>query len=220
MRTTTLSRLALAAMILPAAAATTTRAAAQSAETVRLTVRPESKLSVEGTSNLHAWTCTTKSVDATIDVNAAYATKPLTVVPNLLQKVDVRVPVKTLKCGHGKMDENLYKALKADAEQTISYILGSFTVSTGAQAGEAAVTAPGKLTIAGAERDVTLNLTADRQADGTVKVQGSVPLLMTDFGIKPPTAMLGALKTGNRVVVKFDLLVGPQAAVAATGAAR
>jgi hypothetical protein len=27
----------------------------------------------------------------------------------------VKVPVKSLKCGHGGMDNNLYKALNADA---------------------------------------------------------------------------------------------------------
>ena len=32
-----------------------------------------------------------------------------------------------------------------------------------------------------------------------------VPLLMSDYGIKPPTMMLGTMRTKNEVLVKFDL---------------
>jgi hypothetical protein len=39
---------------------------------------------------------------------------------------------------------------------------------------------------------------------------------MTDFGVKPPTALLGTLKTDNKVVVKFELVVGPETIIAAT----
>jgi hypothetical protein len=43
------------------------------------------------------------------------------------------------------------------------------------------------------------------QADGSIAVRGSVPLFMSDFGIEPPTAMLGMLKTADQVTVKFEL---------------
>jgi Cu/Ag efflux protein CusF len=33
---------------------------------------------------------------------------------------------------------------------------------------------------------------------------------MTAFAVKPPTAMLGTIRCGDEVKVKFDLTVGPK----------
>ena len=49
-----------------------------------------------------------------------------------------------------------------------------------------------------------------RLPDGQFRLTGSLPLLMTDFGIDPPKAMPGTLKTGDRVVVHFDVVVAPR----------
>jgi hypothetical protein len=51
---------------------------------------------------------------------------------------------------------------------------------------------------------------AIRQADGSIKATGTVPVKMTAFQMKPPTAMLGAIRCGDEVKVKFDLVVGPK----------
>jgi hypothetical protein len=54
---------------------------------------------------------------------------------------------------------------------------------------------------------VTLNLKAQR-SDRTLTVTGEVELLMTDFGITPPKAMLGMLKTDPKVTVTFETVLG------------
>ena len=41
----------------------------------------------------------------------------------------------------------------------------------------------------------------------TITVIGDVPLLMTDYGIKPPTAMLGMLKTDPKITVTFEVVL-------------
>ena len=33
---------------------------------------------------------------------------------------------------------------------------------------------------------------------------------MTDFGIKPRVFMLGTLKTGNKIVISFELVASPR----------
>ena len=45
----------------------------------------------------------------------------------------------------------------------------------------------------------------------------SVPLLMTQFGVKPPTMMMGSLRTADQVIVHFDLVMGGDAAATAKG---
>ena len=69
----------------------------------------------------------------------------------------------------------------------------------------------GTLTIAGKENSLSMDVTATRMPDGTVKATGVVPIKMTDYGVKPPTAIFGRLKTGDEVKVNFELTVGAKA---------
>lgn len=193
-----------------------TIAGSASAQSIRLAVAPDSKLWVEGGSNLHGWSCKASSIDAMIDVDEAFLKSAS---PTQLKKVQVKVPVRNLKCGHGGMDNNLYKALKADDSPDISYILGTFDVVPGAN-DVFTVKSVGTLKIAGTEKSVNMDVTATKLADGSVRADGELPLLMTDFGVKPPTAMFGTLRTDNKVTVKFSLLVGPQVLTAAAGGGR
>jgi polyisoprenoid-binding protein YceI len=193
----------------------TAAAAAGAQGTVRLVVAPESKLWLEGGSNVHDWSCKAQTVDVAIDVAAEYVTKKdLADVSKLLKTVQVKVPVASIKCGKDGMDKNLYKALKQESAPTITYVMSRFDVVAGDTKDAFTVKAQGKLTVAGVEKPVTMDVKAIRLANGSVKATGTLPMLMTDFGIKPPTAMLGAMKTKNELSVKFDLVVGSQAVVA------
>jgi hypothetical protein len=55
-----------------------------------------------------------------------------------------------------------------------------------------------------------MKVNASRLSEGKVTAEGEQTLLMTDFGIKPPSFMLGTLKVGNEVKVKFNLKAGPE----------
>jgi hypothetical protein len=62
------------------------------------------------------------------------------------------------------------------------------------------------LKIAGVEREVAFDLKTQRK-EGSLVVRGEVPLLMTDYGITPPKAMLGMLKTDPKVTVTFETVL-------------
>ncbi len=198
-----------AAALLGALAAT---AAGQA--TTRVSVAPDSKLWIEGTSNLHGWSCAAEKFDAAIELDAAAVADLATATPKLLKRVEVKVPVKSLKCDHGGMDGNVYKALKADASPEISYIMATFDAVPGEADGFTLKTT-GTLTLAGKENTLAMDVTATRMPDGTVKATGVVPIKMTDYGIKPPTAIFGTLRTGDEVKVNFALTVTAKAIAAA-----
>ena len=44
-------------------------------------------------------------------------------------------------------------------------------------------------------------------AAGASFLTGQLPIRMTDYGIKPPTAMMGTIKTGDDVKVTFRWVV-------------
>ena len=184
------------------------------AQTARVTVSPESKLWIEGTSTIHDWTCKATAIDAQIDVDAA-AAQLAAAPPKMLKKVEVKVPVKSIKCGHGGMDDNVYKALRADDTPDISYILATFEAVPGELKDSFTLRTVGTLTIAGTENKVEMEVVATRLPDGTLKALGTVPIKMTDYGIKPPTAIFGRIKAGDAVKVRFELTLGPKALAAA-----
>jgi len=180
-------------------------------ETARVAVAPESKLWIEGTSNLHGWSCKAEKLEAAIDLDAVAVAQVASAAPKALKRVEVKVPVRSLKCGHGAMDDNLYKALNAEAAPNVSYIMATFEAAAGEAKDTFTLHTVGTLTIAGKENKLTMDVTATRLADGTVKAVGMVPIKMTDYGIKPPTAIFGRLKTGDEVKVNFELTVGGKA---------
>jgi polyisoprenoid-binding protein YceI len=185
--------------------------------TARVAVAPDSKLWIEGTSNLHGWSCKATTLEAAVELDAATANEVAIAPPKSLKRVQVKVPVKSIKCGHGGMDDNLYKALKADESPDISYILATFDAASGEAKDSFTLHTVGTLTIAGKENNLTMDVIATRMPDGTVKATGVVPIKMTDYGIKPPTAIFGRLKTGDEVKINFELSVGAKAIAAATG---
>lgn len=192
-------------------AATATVAVAQGADGVRLELRPESELSFEGTSTLHGFRCKTTKLQATVQVDPAYSEARLSELRRPLKTVEVVIPVKSLSCGNKGLEENMRKTLKADLYPDIRYELSTYEIpATSIKETGFALQAVGKLTIAGKQTPVDMLITADRLPDGNAKATATKPLLMTDFGIKPPVFMLGALRTGNKVVVSFKIVASPR----------
>lgn len=188
--------------------AAATVAGAQSPSAIRLRLEPGSEVSIHGTSNVHDFNCKTNRINAYIDVDPAY-TKDLTTVARPIVSVKVNIAVKSLKCGNGKMDENMYKTLKADENQLIRYTLSGYDILDGTATAFAAKTT-GTLTILGKDKIVDMKIDAARFNEGKATAQGEETLLMTEFGIKPPSFMFGTMKVGNEIKVKFNLKVGPE----------
>ena len=153
-------------------------------------------VTVTGTSTLHDWKVESKKIEGTVSVEPSFfeTTSPA-------PTVKVQIPAKSLLSDKDKMNDLMWKALKADKHPTITYELTSaekpavtakgFTVKT-----------TGKLTIAGTTKPV--NMTVDVIRDGNrMTVEGTLPITMSQYGMKPPTAMMGTIKTGDLVNVKF-----------------
>ncbi|HVZ76916.1 MAG TPA: YceI family protein [Gemmatimonadaceae bacterium] len=198
-----------------ALAAFSATGAAQTAGT-QLALRQDSKLSLDGTSTLHPFTCATSTIDALVSVDSAYRTQPMTAIAHPIIKVDVTIPVKTLKCGHDKMDDNMYGTLKANDFPEIHYVLNSYQLVADQTTADSFVAkTTGTLTVSGKSQPVEMLVTGKRSPDGVAHATGTVEILMTDFGIKPPSFFLGTLKVGNKIAIKFDLSADRATAVSA-----
>jgi polyisoprenoid-binding protein YceI len=180
---------------------------------LRLSVRPDSRLWLEGSSNVRDWRCDATTLDASIDVDdsAEPVGSPTT---SRVRRVQVRVQTHSLTCGRSQMDNIMYKALHVDDAPECRQIVGHFEVVPDGDDTNRSLVMQGTLRIAGRERVVRVPVAVQEQRDGSVRAQGALPILMTDYGITPPTALFGVLRTENRIVVKFDLRVDRPATVA------
>jgi len=180
---------------------------------VRLQLAPGSQLSFDGTSTLHGFTCTTSTMQAYIDVDPSYQTANLNAIAHPIVNVQVVIPVRSLKCG-GDLENNMYKTLNATQFPYVIYKLTSYDmVAETATASKFSAATRGELTIAGKETPIQMTIDAARGADGVVSATSEQAIKMSAFGIKPPTFMLGTLRVGDQLKVKFTLKA-TQAAIA------
>ncbi|HEY1114665.1 MAG TPA: YceI family protein [Chitinophagaceae bacterium] len=153
-------------------------------------------ITVAGTSTLHDW----KETSSKGSVNAVF-----TMSGNKISDLALlvfTVPVTSLKSEHKTMDNNTYKALKANKHPEIAYTLSSATV-TPVNATTFTIKTKGKLTIAGTTRETDVDATAKVNADNSITVTGSKKLKMTDYGVTPPKVMM--IKTGNDLTISYNL---------------
>lgn len=153
---------------------------------------------INGTSTLHDWDM--KSSKGTADVNFEFAGDKLTGISGL----NFNMPAESLKSEHSMMDKNAYKALKTDDNKNISFVQTSATISP-IDATTYQLKLMGKLTIAGTTKVTDLVATAKYNAtDKSFAVSGTKKFKMSEFGVKPPTVMMGTIKTGDPLTVTFN----------------
>ena len=186
------------------------QAASGAGAPVAVHLGPGSTLRVSGTSTVHDWesTTTATAVSITRRPGAGPADFPALVHASAIQDVDVRVPVRSLHSPRKGLDANLYKALKADAHPTIEVHLDRSTAAKAAAGDTTHVTASGTIRVAGVERPVTLEARL-HPGDGGTWLVGTNTLRMSDFGIKPPTMMMGTLRVRDPVTIRYRLLLLP-----------
>jgi polyisoprenoid-binding protein YceI len=188
-----------------------TVAGAQPRDTVRVESGRASQVWIEGSSNVKDWRCQATTFDASIALMPGAVS--VDAAASGLRSIDVRVPVRELKCGNRKMEHDLYAALRATDPAAPAWILARFEVVPD-RVGADSIETRGALTVAGVERSVTVPVTVGRGPEGALRARGAVSLLMTDFGVKPPIGLFGLIRSRNEVTVRFDLALPPRTVAA------
>lgn len=153
-----------------------------------------SQIKVDGTSNIHDWT-----------MNATSFACEGTYVLNGGQLVDVTalsftLPVANLKGKEDLLNTRAHKALKADQHNKISFKLTKADVV----AAQKVIKVAGNLTIGGVTKPVTLQTNYTVNGDELI-CKGSKSIKMSEFGIKAPSFMMGALKVADAVTIDLNL---------------
>ena len=153
-----------------------------------------STMTIYGTTNVHNFTTKVEQIKGELVVNSS----------KKIQSLNVEIPVHSIKSGEKGMDNKTYEAFKDTKFPTITFQLVDVT-SLQISGEEINVTVNGNLTMAGASRRISFRSTGKKLKSGEYEFKGSIPLKMTDFNMKPPTAMLGVMKVGNAITLKYDI---------------
>jgi hypothetical protein len=184
--------------------------------TVRYEPAPgESRVELLGTSNLHDWTMDGTVIEGYVDVNETCRLNPRVQELSGLEgvmasvKTHVEIPVSSLKSGHGGMDRNAYKALNSEQYPRIVYNLDRISLRTQPRPPQMTATfdTVGRLSVAGATRTIPMTVTAEPLDDKQFQVSGEITIKMTDFRVRPPTALFGALRTGDVLTIRFTWML-------------
>lgn len=157
-------------------------------------------ISIHGSSTLHEWESKVTKVEwngpLTLDA-AKHLTFPV---------AELKIPVAGIQSEHGKiMDSKTYEAFNSEKNPYITFKMKAFTQKI--VGNDILMAVEGDLTMNGFTNLIMLSITGKTLANGDIQFTGSRGLKMTDYKMKPPTAMMGTIKVGNEVTVKFDLTI-------------
>jgi polyisoprenoid-binding protein YceI len=194
-------------------AITATMPAIAAAQVGAMTVRPESRVVLEGNSNIAGWACRTNAFEATIGLDPRSIGVSFVSMTKPVSAVAIRIPVRSLECGHNRMNQDLYRTLRAAEFPDILFRLDSYTVTPSEDSTRFSAMTVGHITVAGVTRRVEVPVTAKRWQGGA-KGRGTLTLKMTDFGVKPPVALFGAIRSRNEIKVTFEVAIDRTVVVA------
>jgi hypothetical protein len=190
----------------------------EAADIVQYRAKPrESKMSIEGTSNVHDWLVEGLIIGGTLRAGPEFTTDPQLVKPgNLDLKGEVMIPVRTLKSVKdgkpydSRMDDAMYEEMKMVEHPQIRYTLNQLTLKEVSQNANDPflLDAEGELTIAGVTRQISMPVQMRVPDENSLDFTGAVSLKMSDFGIGPVSRLGGLFRTGDEVKLTFRWGVG------------
>mgnify|MGYP001287990000 CR=1 FL=1 len=149
-------------------------------------------LQVDGTSSLHDWHVDAEKQSGYIEFSDFDKVA--------INSIKLSVESESLKSGKSGMDKNTYKALKTKSFKNIDFNLIMVESIAKVSEGIYNVKGKGKMLICGVSQIIPLDFELIIK-DKVISIIGKNTILMTDYGIKPPTALLGTIKTGNEIVI-------------------
>jgi hypothetical protein len=175
-----------------------------------LGAQPGSSLTIRGSTTIGArWHCTSSGVESHVAVAERVGSNDASALPDV-RGVTLQLPVSALRCQSGPMERAMRRALKADRDTAALAITGRFEIPDDLPPAQANVRdLVGALRVAGMERNVFLRAKIEYLGDGGMRVQSTVPLTLSSFGITPPRVLFGTVRARDAITVEVDLRYSP-----------
>jgi polyisoprenoid-binding protein YceI len=174
------------------------------------------KVRIEGTSTAHDWEMEGTMIggsiefDPAVQFDTAQATLPGLKDKKLIIKSVAIIPVRSVKSDAKAMPQVMeglmQDALKAKDCPRIECRVTELTAKEHAAGKPFDFDATGELSIAGKTNKITFPITIDVPEKDKLKVSGTAPVKMTEYGVTPPAPSfgLGLMKCGADVKIIFE----------------
>lgn len=166
----------------------------------------KSTMKITGTSTIHDWECEVQEINADVRINPQSQKEKIT--SNPVESLTLTIPVEKIESGKGGMNKKIYRALEHEDHPMISFTLDSATLANGSAGSGFTLNVSGDLAIAGQTQLIQFPVEGVMQPDGTMQFTGNYTLNMKDYGVDPPSAMLGTIRSGEEVTIYFELFFG------------
>jgi polyisoprenoid-binding protein YceI len=154
---------------------------------------------ITGKSNLRDWQETVEKVTGTVvaNLNEDGSVDLLSIL--------IIMDVHSIKSDMGSiMNNKTYEALKASSYPQILFSLIGPVKLLQFNPRAQTVAIEGRLTLAGVCRQVTMLVHSFSLYKGKLQFEGSESINMTDFGVKPPSALFGTMRSGPEIIIHFN----------------
>ncbi len=170
----------------------------------RFIVLPASKLSIDGKTNVNSFTCS---------IAQYYGTDTLVLheggrnVRPVFVKGSVELDASTFDCGMAIMTSDFRKTIKSDVYPAIIIDFISFERAPTYKQGEEKFKGILKISLAGATKLFEVDCFIETQSNELFHLKGGRQFTFADFGLKPPSRMMGTIKVKENLNVKFHLVL-------------
>jgi len=175
--------------------------------TIQLQLLDNSSLVIKGTSTLHSWDVEAREFSVGFEVPSKWFESDEDWEGSDIQLLRVVAPVHELDGGRSRMNRDLRDAMNADEYPEIEFEWRDITIER-EDGGGYSFKVKGSVSIAGQTKDIEFESSVNKEDQNIIRATGEVELKMTDFGIDPPRALLGTIRTGDKIKVEFDILLG------------
>jgi polyisoprenoid-binding protein YceI len=174
-----------------------TYAAITAAQSPAVLLPSQSSVTIKGTSSLHDWE--EKVENFSVNLKLKFNESDIAGIDH----VHFICKAGSITSDNSLMTSKTHDALKVEKYPDITFQLISVD-NLSSKNGSFSGTLVGDVSLAGVSKRVSIAFTGLHKGS-SISIKGEKELNMNDFKIKPPTAMLGTLKTGEQVTISFLL---------------
>tara|TARA_R100001143_G_scaffold52481_1_gene47634 strand:- start:16867 stop:17466 length:600 start_codon:yes stop_codon:yes gene_type:complete len=174
------------------------------AQDITLTLTDVQQFKIDGDSNVRSWDADITEAEGTLIFTEVEEFSLGSLSSDSFQSMNISIPVSGIESSSGGLTRNMQKYLKGDEHPVITFNLSEIT-AVELDENKATITANGVINAAGVDHNVTMNVNAVVNENGSVTFSGSQDLLMTNFNIDPPTAVMGTIRARDEIVILYSV---------------
>jgi polyisoprenoid-binding protein YceI len=177
-------------------------------QSLKVIIQPQSMLQIQGKTNVNSFNCYCAPPSSVVSFTAENSAETQKVQ---FKKAELTVLTRSLDCRHKMMNRDMYQTLREEHFPTITLSLAQVIIPlhniNARWKLEGQVVTEAYLTLAGMKRKIDLQVTISQPLNNIYRFTAKKSLLLTDFGLTPPTVLMGMVKVRNEITLEIDVYV-------------